>query len=158
MTRRRPSSALDAAIARFRLYPEARRGLYVRVLVFATSAELRAACREWGDRRWRRTAGMCAAYDRFRIYGRSDPRKPRRLLEFATVFLSRDNLTMRIVSHELAHASVAWAKRVGLDFKKLVRTSAGVDASSEEERFVSVFGVLCSDFVERAHGFGLYDP
>lgn len=158
MTRRRHTRAIDAAIARFRLYPESSRGLYVRVIVFHDRAALKRCFREIGFRGWRTTAGYCLSYDRFRVYGRGDSRRDRRLPDFASVYVSADAMTMRIVTHELTHAAVAWGRRVGFDFASLVDDPERQGSvSNGEERFVTVVGTLCSQFMTRANALGLYE-
>jgi hypothetical protein len=140
-------------LAQFRLYPEARRGLYITVMVWPSLRALRRATRRLGDSQWRTTAGYCYSYDRFRIRPR---RKPRRLLDFATVHLARERLTMRVVSHELMHATLAWARRVGFNLAGLAGLPDDAHASDDEERICTVHGELCREFMVKANRAGLY--
>ena len=70
---------------------------------------------------------------------------------------------MRIVTHELLHAAVAWARRIGFRFVALGGVGAefgsegdGYAVSDDEERLCRVYGDLCREFMVKAERAGLY--
>jgi hypothetical protein len=75
------------------------------------------------------------------------------LPEFAEVNLYRDRLTMEIVTHELFHATMAWARRVRFPVARLVAADA---VNDDEERLTYVHSTLCRRFMVRATAAGLY--
>jgi hypothetical protein len=70
---------------------------------------------------------------------------------FAVVNLWRGRLTMRVVTHELFHATMAWAHRVGFDLAKLTETA---DITQHEERITHAHCHLCSEFMRKASAPG----
>jgi hypothetical protein len=60
---------------------------------------------------------------------------------------------MEVVTHELFHATMAWARRVGLDLTRLADDDY---VNQEEERVSYVHGRLCRDFMVRAEAAGIY--
>lgn len=60
---------------------------------------------------------------------------------------------MRVVTHELFHATLAWARRIGFDFARL---NAEDSINGDEERLTYAHGHLCADFMVRANNAGLY--
>ncbi len=72
---------------------------------------------------------------------------------FAEVNLYRAALTMRIVTHELFHATIQYGRRIGFDFSRL---DANDSINAEEERLTYAHGELCRQFMVRATTLGLY--
>lgn len=146
---RRPRQR-DGAV-RFRLYPERRRGLYVLVFVWPSAKAMRAHAKRTGDpASGKRTVhGYCSHY----IIRSYKTGRCRTHPLFSEVHLYRQALTMRIVTHELFHATVGWGRRVGFDFSRL---DAEDSVNAPEERIAHVHDTLCSDFMRRATALGLY--
>jgi hypothetical protein len=123
-----------------RLYPEPNSRLYVRVQVWPTKAaflaHVRATCRfARGNAVTWRTQGTC---------GRVITPGSRC---FAIVNLYRSQLSMRVVTHELFHATMAWAYRVGYDFAPLMATP---NIIAHEERITYVNCELNRQFMVKA--------
>lgn len=73
---------------------------------------------------------------------------------FAEVHLFRgDGLSMRIVTHELFHATMAYGRRIRFDFRRL---DADDSVNDDEERLTYAHGDLCRQFMMRATDLGLY--
>ena len=133
-------------IARFRLYPEAPRGLYVLVNVWPNKDALveNCLCAEKSDHE-----GCCTEVY-VTDYGKARARtKP----ICAVVNLHRDLLTMGVVTHELFHATMAWGRRIGFNFSRLGADDA---VNDDEERLTYAHSELCRKFMVRAIGAGLY--
>lgn len=130
-----------------RLYPERGSTLYARVQVWPTKRafidHVNAECVFADGKADHKTQGTCARVDRtsYRT-GRA-----RRSACFASVNLWRGQLTMRVVTHELFHATMAWAQRVGFDFTPVV---ADIGVGPEEERITYVNCELNRQFMEKA--------
>jgi hypothetical protein len=146
-------------LATFRLYPERRGGLFVRVNVWRTRAELLERER-WIDgkpltrlrRRHGRSEahGLCSSLTVQKYTGT----RWRTLPIFAEVNLYRERLGMEVVTHELFHATAAWGRRVRFDFARL---DADDSVNAAEERMAYVHGALCRQFVCRAERARLYE-
>lgn len=131
-----------------RLYPERGSSLYVRVQVWPTKqaflAHVNAAHVFLSGRgAGRRCDGTCSRTHRTSYRGG----RARRSSEIAVVNLWRGRLTMRVVTHELFHATMAWAHRVGFD---LSRITADDGVTQHEERIAYVNGELNRQFMEKA--------
>lgn len=142
----------ETPLVRFRLYPEARRGLYVAVNVWETAAAMRRYARRTGDQKSarRNCHGYCACYRivRFRARG------PQRTLPVcAEVNLYAGRLTMEVVTHELFHATVQWGRRIGFDFSRL---DSHDSINEDEERLTYAHSTMCKAFMIRACDAGLY--
>lgn len=132
---------------RFRLYPdEARKGLHALVYVWPTR---KAMLREGGYTGCRRTEAFCAPVDVTR-YADSRARK---LRLFAELHFYRDNLTMRIVTHEIFHATMAYGRRIRFDWQRL---GAHDSINKDEERLTYAHCHMCRDFMDRANNLKLY--
>lgn len=57
-----------------------------------------------------------------------------------------------IVAHEMFHATMAWARRIGFPWSRLGEEAVNDD----EERLAYVHGRLCREFVNEAYEAGLY--
>lgn len=103
-----------------RVYPQpGRSGLYVRVSIYRSRAEMHAACRANGeDPGGRRTVGLCASFTRRQYrsgrYHRTDA-------IVSEVRLYRRRLGVLVVAHELLHATIAWGRRVGRPMHRWMR-------------------------------------
>jgi hypothetical protein len=89
-----------------------------------------------------RIYGYCHAYDHFYKSGRRAP-------DFAEVHLAVKCLGVAVLSHELAHAALAWARRAKItdlygDHNKLAVGDA-------EERFCYVLGDLMAQVVTKLY-------
>lgn len=136
----------------FRLWPE-RGSLFVRVVVHPTKKALHARYRtDCPDGRplGRDCIGRCTevhlASTRPSGGWRRDPC-------IAEVHLIRSQLGMEVITHELFHATCAWARRVGFPVARLVAEDS---VNEDEERIAYVHGRLCRQFVARAIDAGLY--
>lgn len=126
----------------FRLYPE-RKALYCRVHVWPTRAAMMAYLRSTrGKKRARELedcAAMCTGRDCFKVLPGG---RMKRSGEFAEINCHRQNLDMEIVAHEVAHAVLAWKRRINLPDTP----GDGCDVSPEEERFCYGFGLMVNEF------------
>lgn len=145
---KRPTAAgVEPWVAR--LYPERSRALYVRVQVWPTQAAMLAYVNEHhvtihGNAFGRRTHGTCSRHEVYRIR-KGHPRRKARCC--AEVNLHKGWLGMGTVSHELLHATVAWAYRVRFPFENL-RSERGV--GMDEERLCYAHGNICRRFMDLA--------
>src|SRR5690242_13328755 len=94
----------------FRIKPEPRRTLYVRVHIWPTAAAMRAHKRSTGLSGAWNTAAYCTQITQ-RQYRRGTPMRTRPIV--AEVHFSRNRLSQVIVAHELFHATLAYGRRVG---------------------------------------------
>jgi len=136
----------EQPLHRFRLYPEPKSRLYVRVNVWATLRAMRAYGRASYFTFGRNCVG---AATQLRLYrnGRCQPL-------FCEVNLVRYHLGTEIITHEFFHAAIAWGRRVRFDFTRL---NAPDSVNEDEERITYVHGRLCRQFVDRAWKAGLYE-
>jgi hypothetical protein len=142
---------------RFRLYPNGKgTGLYLVVQVWPSLKSLRQYVTTTypSTVSYRRTLGMCSAFDVV-AFPKGKPQRKRGI--FAELNLCAANLTMRIVTHELFHATMAYARRAKIDLAACMLDWEGTDVAAPEEALADVHGQLCSDFVWRATALGLYD-
>jgi hypothetical protein len=130
---------------RFRLYPESRRGLYLAVFVWPTRASMQ---RRWGPHP-PRTDGFCHPFIVQQFVGGRWRTRP----VVAEVHFHRARLSMEVVTHELFHATIAWARRIRFDFARL---NAEDSINEDEERLTYAHGRLCREFMNRANDFKLY--
>ncbi len=71
----------------------------------------------------------------------------------ADVHFVRRRLGMEVTTHELFHATMAWARRVRFPFARLGADDA---VNADEERLTYVHGWLCRQFAVRAWDAGIY--
>lgn len=141
---------------RFRLYPMLRRGLYLTVQVWPSLQSMRSylSATYPGSRPYHRTLGMCSS---FKVVAYRKGKRSRARGIFAELNLCAANLTMRIVTHELQHATLAYARRVKLDLAAIGNDSElTTKVSNVEEALCEVHGNLCSAFVQRTISLGFY--
>ena len=92
-----------------RVRPSRRARLYAEVHVYSSRRAFHHAVKSAGRRdRTRGLVGRCIGVTE-RVVGTG-----RRTGLFAVVQLSRDHLGVSVVSHELFHATIRWAHRVGI--------------------------------------------
>ncbi len=135
-----------------RLYPEQGSTLYARVQVWPTKKAFLAHVNamhvfKGGKGASPRCDGTCSRHQ-VTSYRSGRARKDSC---FAVVNLWRGRLTMRVVTHELFHATMAWGYRVKFPFAVL-STDDGV--SDREERITYVHGELCREFMVKASAPG----
>lgn len=141
---------------RFRLYPQLRSSLYLVVQVWPSLTSMRQYldATYLGSKPHRRTLGMCSS---FKIIAYPKGKRSRTKGIFAEVNLASANLTMRIITHEMLHATMAYARRVGLNVGTCGNENDLTTAVTEvEEKLAYVHGTLCSDFVARASDLGFF--
>lgn len=131
-----------------RLYPEQGSTLYARVQVWPTKQSfldhMNAHYTSFGNRGFgKRCDGACGRYHSTSFKSGRARRSPC----FAVVNLWQGCLTMRVVTHELFHATMAWAHRVGFSFDPIM---ASLDVTQHEERITYVHGELCREFMCKA--------
>jgi hypothetical protein len=137
----------------FRLYPEEGSTLFVRAIVHPTKRAMREHWRERGDVRfnggtWDQRIAYCQEILRWRC-GKRSVRRDRCVAE---VNFYHARIGTEIVTHEIFHATMAWARRVGFTFQRLGEKAVNQD----EERLAYAHGDMCRAFVDRAHTAGLY--
>jgi len=133
-----------------RLYAEPESSLFVRVQVWPTKksflAYLNESQRSNGRRFGYTCEGTCSREERWFVPARKTGRPARKDRCFAEVNLWKGKLGMEVVTHELFHATMAWAWRVKFPFDSLAeKTSKMVD----EERITYVHGRLCKQLVAK---------
>lgn len=144
---------------RFRLYPNGRStGLFLVVQVWPALKYMRQYITSTypGNGSYRNTLGMCSS---FKVVSYAKGKSARASGIFAELNLNAANLTMRIITHELFHATMAYARRMGLDLSEISNGSddhTGPGVCETEESLTTVHGTLCSDFVARASDLGFY--
>lgn len=141
------------ATVTFRLYPESGRR-YVRVHVHPTKAAMREYWRtseaRFNGGTWAGRVAYCTDVRKWFITADGRSRRDPCVAE-VNLFASR--LGTAVVTHEFFHATVAWGRRIGLDFTRL---DAEDSVNHDEERLAYVHGELCRQFVDRAYHVGLY--
>ncbi len=120
-----------------RLYPERGSSLYARVQVWPTQSAMLAYLntKPIGQKFSKRCHGACG---RVHVI-----RRP----QFAEVNLYMGALGMGVVTHELFHATMAWAHRVGFDFSQIM---GGFDVNKREERITYAHSEMCRQFMVKA--------
>lgn len=143
-----------------RVYPAAKGGLYARVHVWATRAELHAhlrAIHSGGRSLIRKCHASWSGYYVLRITKKTGHH--RSLMAFGELNFYRAQIGTETVVHEMLHATLAWARRLALPIE-LVRgeTNDGL-VDPVEERLCYAQGWMTRQFVTRARKAGLYaDP
>lgn len=119
----------------FRVYPE-NRSLYAQVNIWHSKNSSPLS---------RRHAASCWPCESYRV---TPQNKARKQGLFAELTFYRERLGVGVISHEMTHAAVLWARRRGL-----------IDDVSEnpaEERFASAVGEMCRQFTQRCYELGLF--
>lgn len=129
----------------YRLYPEPNSSLYARVLVWPTQGVFLHHMRQNNDgQRWTtRVRGACT---RMHVTKYGDAAARRRPI-FATVNFCVPHLGMSVVTHELFHATMAWAHRVKFPLTALTET---MDVTDDEERITYAHSEMCRQFMVKA--------
>lgn len=143
-----PRRSRPRPLATFRLSPEADTARYVRVVVWPTRAALTRAARHYASDP-RHALALCI--DRGLEARLCRRRLPRGLV--AEVHLFRAALGPGVVGHELYHATVAYGRRLGINWAVFGEVPGG---AKHEERLAGVHGRLCALFARRAAALGLY--
>jgi len=127
---------LDADGIRFRLYPE-NRSLYFHVYVWPDKRSMLKGIRAIRGSAYARkekvAVAVCSSFN-----DRKDPC-------CGEIFCYGNCLDIEIVSHETLHATLGWARRIGLPLK--AAGSDGPHVGGEEERFCYAHGQMVSQFV-----------
>lgn len=129
---------------RFRLYPE-KQTLFFIVHVWLTQKAMHRRLKKLGIPHSEHTQGTCSAWRRYKN-GAAVP--DRRTRDIGELNFHRGLLNAEIVSHEIAHAMVQWARRMRVD----PLTDAGDDdESSDNERFCYATGRMMAQFAHQAY-------
>jgi len=136
---------------RIRLYPEPGHSLYFVAVIWPTQREMRAAYP--GPQGKRTTGAFCACFTKERY---RDGRK-RTLPIVGEVHFARNYLGMETIAHELMHAALGWARRVGLDYHDIFLDKEKSDACPDEERLSYAHGRMVRQLVDRLYKLGMYD-
>lgn len=143
---------------RFRLYPEPNSSLHLIVQVWPALEPMRKYMSETypGSGSHEKTLGMCSS---FKVIAYRKGKRPRTRPIFGELNLCVANLSMRVVTHEIFHATLAYARRVGIALGDATNDDAapGTFVCDVEERLCEIHGDLCANFVDRATALGLYD-
>lgn len=147
MARRRPRPRpAEARRVAFTLYPMLGKRWRLIAVVHATRADLLRWCRRAGYRTSPQTDALCQGYRRWYASGRPTP-------DFGEVHFHRRSLSMRVVTHEMFHATVNLGRRLGVDFTRL---DAPDSVNDDEELLAYAHGELCRQFMVHAERHGLY--
>jgi hypothetical protein len=127
-----------------RLYPERGSSLFALVQVWPTKASMLAHVNAYhhtmhGNKFGARTQATCGAIEIYKVR-KGQPR--RKSPCFASVNFWRGRLGIGVVTHELLHATLRWAGRVGYDLSQI----RAHDCTMHEERIVYVHGEMCRQF------------
>lgn len=125
-------------LASFNIYPEYKR-LHYRVHVWRTRDEMVAYLRASHTEPGEHCEAMVQTFWRERVTstGRvvASPR-------CGDIHFYQDALSEEIISHEMAHATLGWARRIRLGTSPLVERGGGGPVCGDEERFFYANGRL----------------
>ncbi len=141
-------------ITSFRIYPE-RRGLHFLVYVWPTKSAMLAHFRREHLHADRRTVAQCSTYRRLKVDAAGRMRTSPRMGEIS-FHLGR--VTAEVLSHEVAHAALGWARRIGIrlsDAEGSGRTSQGL-VSDAEERYCYGLGRMIEQVNHQFHRRGVW--
>lgn len=130
-----------------RLYPEYKSRLYCVVQVWPTHAALIEHLNAnhhtiHGNGFGKRTQGACA---RHVVTSYPKGKRSRKSPCFAVINLHRAKLGIGVITHEIMHATLAWANRIGFAFAKL----ENFDVTMLEERICYAHSNMCLDFMHK---------
>jgi hypothetical protein len=133
----------------WRLYPDPKSRLYVRVYVFDRRCDQRAFFRmlspSISKRMARQTRAVCVEAEV------RDRRTKRRKPVVAAVLFDKSRLGAGLVAHEMLHALACWARRTKLDLTDLMQDGEGlIPADAPEERAAGLLGELVRQFTVKA--------
>lgn len=142
-------------VARLRVYPE-NKSLYYVVNVWPTRKAMYEHCRT-ALRFTGRFLGLCST-TRWRQGGRTLPL-------MGEVNLFRGELGTSVITHEFFHATLGWARRVGIDMNAVQAVGAAAEhpsnpdpkhVAADEERLAYAHGEMCRQFTDRMYRLGIY--
>lgn len=130
----------------FKLFPEQGQPLYFEVRIYETRRRMLRALRRNDDfvgRRgdWSGSLAVCRSFETLKLEGRRWRATPR----IGVIFFMRRHLGAGLVSHEMAHAAVQWARDVGLSGRSVWAGSGNME-DAPNERFARVVGELNRQF------------
>lgn len=145
-------------LARFRVWPGSKHGLYFTVRVFAYRTQMmRAAVDDEcfrPSREDRRTLGC------FQSYRLERPGEKRIVVahDFGTMYLCRKELGSGVIAHECSHAVAAWWSRRHDNLIVLsVAAEANNKVTSLEEEWCYAMGDVMGQVVDGLYETGVYD-
>jgi hypothetical protein len=130
----------------FRVCPARRGRLFFDVRIYPDEQRMRRALRRqdrWlGTRRdWSRSEAVCTSFEtQIQLRGRWT-RTPR----LGVLFFHRRSLGAGLVAHEMTHAAVVWARRVGVSGRRVWHQRGDWEGGANE-RFADAVGNLCAHF------------
>ncbi len=131
---------------RFRIHPECR-SLYVIVKVWPDKVSMiKGLQAEYGKAYADEHAdadGLGGSLDVWNFAGKDKPGRKKPIC--GEIACHRERLNLEVVTHEVAHVALGWARRIGLVIKDA--GSAGPHVSPEEERFCYAVGRMVNEFV-----------
>lgn len=129
---------------RFRLYPESK-SLYFVVNVWPDHKTMVRYLASIGKRGHSDTIALASGYYRTKVR----PGRPDRLSPICgEINCNRLEINAEIVSHEIAHLAITWAKRIKLD--PMTEPKDGC-CSAENERFCYALGLMVGQFTDHAY-------
>ena len=129
---------------RFRVYPERRSRLYFGVVVWPTLKSMRVATAT------SRSRGATMRWETLSFRKGTQRKDP----IMGEIHLSKRHLTMEVLTHELMHATLTWARRKGLQ-EGLLNNDCEQRTRSLEERVCYAHGRMGRDLVARCIEKGL---
>lgn len=127
---------------KFRIYPTVGHSLFCEVIVWPTR-------KAFVDHLSRRT-GLTKKYVNSKgavfLGIKGDGRK------FGEIHHVESGLDIEYATHEIAHAALFWANRVGM----LIKHTHNLEASSSEERFAIAVGIMSNQFVRGCNRHGIW--
>lgn len=133
----------------FRLYPEGR----YRYCLVSVWPDHRAMIKHVGHDKegtGKRTQGMHTSTECWLLRGG----KLHKTGMFGRINLHLGQLTIEYAAHEIAHAAVAWSRRVGID--PLSCTGQEVAEPEDNERFCYAMGSMVQQFTNQAYRRGVW--
>jgi hypothetical protein len=137
-------------VVKFRLYFEPHSSMYAEVLIHENQKALLEFGKQYGIEMGETCQATCTGFDVYKIPKGGG--KPRKRPLVCQINLHRERLTMRVVTHELMHATIQWAR-----YRKLLTPSLAAGDMDLEERICYAHGDICSQFTDRAYKAKLYD-
>lgn len=146
-------SHLFPPVASFKVRPEGK-SLYVEVVIFKTLIQMKSYCRiktldEYGEDDKGDFVAMCFKGPYFDDKGRLSPC-------LGQVVFALEDMGPETVGHELNHAALYWASRVGIDPMRDSGESPSPE-DSDEERFVKAQDEMVRQFYQKIERFNFWD-
>lgn len=136
-------------LARFRVWPADRRGLYFTVVVSGTKNEMLRRCREEEARVTPQTQAACLTWTKYHCEGGRTVASH----EAGELHFYHRRLLLRYIAHEAAHAMFAWGRRKGVS-RDDWSMDDGVMSEAEEDMCYSL-GELVAQIVAGMNAAGL---